>query len=71
MCPSYINLKIESVNNYYNMIQEATDDMKIDSNTNVNFNIRSKLNESLHKNTTPNIKKKSDYYFKPRFNHTS
>ena len=39
MCPSNMNLKIGTVNDYYNMIQEATDDMKLGMNNNVNLNL--------------------------------
>ena len=43
MCPSNMNLKIGTVNDYNNMIQEATDDMKIGINTQLNSDIKKNI----------------------------
>ena len=43
MCPSNMNLKIGTVNDYNNMIQEATDDMKIGVNTQINSDIKKNI----------------------------
>ena len=51
MCPSNMNLKIGTVNDYNNMIQEATDDMKIGDNTQINSDI--KKNTSTPTTNTP------------------
>ena len=51
MCPSNMNLKIGTVNDYNNMIQEATDDMKIGVNTQINSDI--KKNTSTPTTNTP------------------
>ena len=53
MCPSNMNLKIGTVNDYNNMIQEATDDMKLGMNNNVNLNL-DKTSQSTSTSTQTN-----------------
>ena len=43
MCPSNMNLNIGSVNDYNNLIQEATDNMKIGLNSNINTNKNNRI----------------------------
>ena len=51
MCPCNMNLKIVSVNDYNDLIQEATDDMKIGQNPNNNYSIHTKINSIIKQNT--------------------
>ena len=47
--PSNLNLKIGSVNNYNNVIHQATDDMKIGSNKSLNDSSNNRINDSSKK----------------------
>ena len=53
MCPSNMNLKIGTVNDYNNMIQEATDDMKIGVNTQINSDIKKNTSTPTKDTPTP------------------